>query len=166
MRGLSESARIRAAERHDVPLLLSLIRELAEYERAADEVLGTEELLHEALFGAEHVAEAVIAEVGGEPAGFALFFRTFSTWLCLPGLWLEDLYVAAGHRRSGVGRALLAHLAQLAVSRGYGRLEWSALQWNTPALDFYESIGASRLEEWRVFRLTGASLRDVASAKM
>ena len=141
---------------------MSLIRELALYERAADAVVGTEELLHTALFGSEAAAEAVIAEVGGEPAGFALFFRTFSTWLCLPGLWLEDLYVSPAHRRSGVGRALLTYLAQLAVKRGYGRVEWSVLHWNTPALDFYESIGARQMEEWRVLRLTGAPLRAVA----
>ena len=145
-----------------MPLLFALIRQLAEYERAADQVIGTEQLLFEALFGDDAVAEAVIAEVDGEPAGFALFYRTFSTWLCLPGLWLEDLFVSAAHRRGGIGSALLSHLAQLAISRGYRRLEWSALDWNTPALDFYESIGATRLAEWREFRLSGASLREVA----
>lgn len=145
-----------------MPLLFALIRELAEYERAADQVIGTEQLLFEALFGDDAVAEAVIAEVDGEPAGFALFYRTFSTWLCLPGLWLEDLFVSAAHRRGGIGSALLSHLAQLAISRGYRRLEWSALDWNTPALDFYESIGATRLAEWREFRLSGAALREVA----
>ncbi len=145
-----------------MPLLLALIRELAAYERAADQVLGTEELLSEALFGEDAVAEAVIAEVDGEPAGFALFYRTFSTWQCLPGMWLEDLFVSVAHRRGGIGRILLSHLARLAISRGYGRLEWSALEWNTPALDFYESIGATRLAEWREFRLSGASLREVA----
>ncbi len=145
-----------------MPLVLGFVRELAEYERAADHVLGTEELLAEALFGADPVAEALIADVAGRPAGFALFYRTFSTWLCLPGLWLEDLYVSPAQRRSGVGRALLAHLARLVLDRGYGRLEWSALRWNTPALDFYSSIGATELEEWQQYRLTGASLREAA----
>ena len=146
-------------------LLLALVRELAEYERAADQVLGTEELLAQALFGADPVAEAVVAELGREPVGFALFYRTFSTWLCLPGLWLEDLYVSPARRRSGVGRALLGHLAHLVLERGYGRLEWSALRWNTPALDFYSSIGAIELEEWQQFRLTGASLREMAAGR-
>jgi GNAT superfamily N-acetyltransferase len=165
VRALSEPVHIRAAQRADVPLVLSLVRELAGYERAADQVLGTEELLAEALFGADPVAETLIAEVAGRPAGFALFYRTFSTWLCLPGLWLEDLYVSPAHRRTGVGRALLAHLAGIALDRGYGRLEWSALGWNTPALDFYSSIGATELEEWQQYRLTGASLREAAAGR-
>lgn len=156
--------RIRPAVPTDVPLVFALIVELAEYERAAERVVGSEELLASALFGSEPVAEAVIAELESEagrgPVGFALFFRTFSTWLCLPGLWLEDLYVRPQHRRSGIGRILLAHVAQLAVDRGYGRVEWSALDWNTPTLAFYESIGATRLDEWRGFRLEGAALAD------
>jgi GNAT superfamily N-acetyltransferase len=165
VRALPEGVHIRAAQRADAPLLLALVRELAEYERAAHEVVGTEELLAEALFGDERVAEAAIAELDGRPAGFALFYRTFSTWLCLPGLWLEDLYVSRAHRRAGVGRALLAHVARITVERGYGRLEWSALRWNTPALDFYASIGAIVLEEWQQFRLSGASLREAAAGR-
>jgi GNAT superfamily N-acetyltransferase len=160
---LSAGVRIRAAERVDVPLIFSLIVELAEYERARDRVIGSEKMLRVALFGDDPVAEAVIAELDDRPVGFALYFRTFSTWLCRPGLWLEDLYVSPEHRRAGVGRELLAHLARLAVERGYGRVEWSALNWNTPALDFYEDIGAERLQEWQVHRLEGEALRRVAA---
>jgi GNAT superfamily N-acetyltransferase len=161
-------ARIRPAVAADVPLVSALIAELAEYERAAERVVGSEEQLESALFGSDPVAEAIIAELdsgadtGPDPVGFALFFRTFSTWLCLPGLWLEDLYVRPQHRRGGIGGILLAHVARLAVDRGYGRLEWSALRWNTPALRFYESIGATQLDEWEGFRLEGAALDDVA----
>jgi GNAT superfamily N-acetyltransferase len=170
---LTAPVRIRPAQPADVPLVFRLIVELAEYERAADRVAGSEELLESALFGPDPVAEAVIAELdsragaagaGHDPVGFALFFRTFSTWLCRPGLWLEDLYVSPAHRRSGVGGILLAHVAQLAVERGYGRVEWSALNWNTPAIQFYESIGAIRLNEWEAFRLEGSALADVAAA--
>ncbi len=158
MRGAGPRPLIRAATRSDVELLFSLVRELAEYERAAERVVGTPELLESALFGERPVAEAVVAELGGVPAGFALFFTTFSTWLCLRGMWLEDLYVSPEHRRAGIGAALLEHVARIAVERGYGRLEWSALNWNTPAIRFYEQMGAERLHEWQVFRLDGESL--------
>jgi GNAT superfamily N-acetyltransferase len=156
--------RIRPAEPADVELIFSLIVELAEYERARERIAGTPALLSSALFGHDPVAEAVIAELDDEPAGFALWFRTFSTWLCLPGLWLEDLYVAPGHRRAGVGRALLAHVARIAADNGYGRLEWSALDWNTPALEFYAGLGAERLREWEVHRLEGEALARLATA--
>ncbi len=159
---MSEAIGIRDAEPDDIELLFGWIVELADYERARDQVTGSRELLAAALFGREPSAEAVIAELDGEPVGFAAFFRTFSTWLCRPGLWLEDLYVPPQHRRSGVGGALLSHLAQLAVERGYGRLEWSALHWNTPALTFYESLGAKRLNEWHMFRLADDALERVA----
>ncbi len=139
-----------------------MIAELAEYERAREHVVGTPELLAEALFGARPAAEAVIAEVGGSGAGFALYYQTFSTWECRPGIWLEDLYVSPTHRGSGAGWALLCHLAQIAVERGYPRLEWAALDWNTPALDFYTRAGASLLEEWRIHRLAGDALERVA----
>jgi GNAT superfamily N-acetyltransferase len=161
---LSAGLRIRNAEPTDAELIFSLIVELADYERAADRVLGTRDLLEDALFGPEPVAEAVIAEVDGQAAGFALWFRTFSTWLCRPGLWLEDLYVSPHQRRGGVGRALLTHIARVAVERGYGRVEWSALHWNTPALDFYEAQGAELLHEWRVHRLEGDALERLAGA--
>jgi GNAT superfamily N-acetyltransferase len=160
---VSTSVRIRAAEPADVPLLLELIRELATYERAADRVTGTEADLADALFGERPTAEAVLAEVDGEPAGFALFFTTFSTWLCRPGIWLEDLFVRPDRRRAGVGRKLLSHLAALAVQRRCSRLDWSALTWNTLALDFYAGLGAERLDEWAVHRLEGPALERVAS---
>ena len=160
---MSGSLRIRDAEPSDVELTFSLVLELAEFERARERVVGTPEMLSSALFGEDRVAEAVIAEQDGAPVGFALWFRTFSTWLCLPGLWLEDLYVSPRHRRSGVGRALLEHVVGVAVERGYGRLEWSALDWNTPALEFYGGLGAERLEEWRVHRLEGEALTRLAA---
>ena len=159
---MSAGLRIREAEPADVALIFSLIVELADYERARERVVGTPELLAESLFGDDRVAEAVIAQVDGETAGFALWFRTFSTWLCRPGLWLEDLYVSPRLRRGGVGRALLGHVARVAVQRGYGRVEWSALHWNTLALDFYEALGAERLHEWQVHRLEGEALERVA----
>ncbi len=140
-----------------------MIVELAEYERARDSVVGTPELLAEALFGARPAAEAVIAELDGVRAGFALFYETFSTWECRPGIWLEDLYVSPQHRGSGLGWALLGRVARIAVERGYPRLEWSALDWNTPALDFYARAGASLLGDWRIHRLAGEALTQAAS---
>jgi GNAT superfamily N-acetyltransferase len=158
----SPPIRIRDAERGHVELIFSLIFELAEYERAPEQVVGTPELLDEALFGPHPSAEALIAELDCEPVGFALFHSTFSTWECRAGIWLEDLYVRPAHRRSGVGRVLLSHLAGIAVQRGCPRLEWAALDWNTPALEFYEQVGAERLEEWRMHRLEGPALQRVA----
>jgi len=155
--------------RSDVGLIFDWIVELAEYERAREMVRGTHELLEEALFGPRPTAEAVIAETfqddvaSWQPAGFALFHLTFSTWECRPGIWLEDLYVPPAQRRAGVGAALVSHLAKLTLARGYARLEWSALDWNTPALDFYAKIGASRLDEWKVHRLDAAALEAVAA---
>jgi GNAT superfamily N-acetyltransferase len=154
--------RIRPATPADVRILFSFIRELAEYERAPEQVTGSEEMLDVALFGPEPSAEALVAEVDGDAVGFALFHGTFSTWECLPGIWLEDLYVPPRWRRRGVGEALLAHLAAIAVDRGCARLEWAALDWNAPALTFYEKIGALRLTEWHVHRLDGAALARVA----
>ena len=161
--------RIRDVRREDVGLIFDWIVELADYERSRDLVRGTPELLEDALFGAEPSAEALIAEArddGGtswQSAGFALFHLTFSTWECRPGIWLEDLYVPPAQRRAGVGVALISHLARLTVARGYTRLEWSALDWNTPALDFYTKIGAARLDEWKVHRLDGPALDSVAA---
>jgi len=145
-------------------LLLGLIRELAEYERLSEEAAGTEEQLRGALFGERPVAEAAIAEREGEPIGFALWFTTFSTFLCLPGLWLEDLYVRPEHRGGGAGRTLLSHVARVAVDRGYGRLELAALHWNEPALGFYRSLGARSMEEWLTQRFEGSALRRLAEA--
>ncbi len=159
---MAASIHIRDAEPADVELIFTMIVQLAEYERARHHVTGTPELLADALFGSAPSAEALIAELDGKPAGLALFYRTFSTWECLPGLWLEDLYVPPAHRRAGVGRALLSRLARITLERGYTRLEWTALDWNTPALDFYEQLGAQRLEEWTTHRLHGPALARVA----
>jgi GNAT superfamily N-acetyltransferase len=154
---------IRSAARADVPALLGLIRELAVYERLEDQVLATEELLAEGLFGERPAAEALIAERDSEPAGYALWFTTFSTFVGKPGIWLEDVFVLPAHRRAGLGRALLARVAAVAVERDCGRLEWSALHWNEPALAFYRSLAAEPLREWIVHRLTGDALQRLAA---
>lgn len=153
---------IRPAIPSDVPLVLSLIRELAAYEKLEHEVVATEADLERALFGERAVAEAVIAEVGGEPAAYALFFPNFSTFLGKPGLYLEDLYVRPAFRGRGIGRALLQHLAGLAVARGWGRMDWAVLDWNTPAIGFYERLGARILPDWRTCRITGEALEALA----
>jgi GNAT superfamily N-acetyltransferase len=156
--------RIRAAAPGDAPLIHGLIRELAEYERLADQVVGTEADIDRHLFGERPAAEAVVAELDGEPAGFALFFTTFSTFLSRPGIWLEDVFVRPEHRRAGIGRALVEHLAAIAIDRGCGRLEWSALDWNEPALAFYRELGARPLQDWIVHRLDGDALRSLGAA--
>lgn len=153
---------IRPGTEDDVPLILSLIRELAEYERLSHEVVATEEMLRDSLFGERRVAEVLIGYAGGEPAAFALFFHNFSTFLGRPGIYLEDLYVRPEFRGSGAGRALLVRLASIAGERGCGRLEWSVLDWNEPAIGFYESIGASPVSGWTVYRVTGEALEDLA----
>ncbi len=156
--------RVRAAHEGDVGLLLELIGELAEYERLTHEAVGTEELLREHLFGERPAAEAAIAEDGGgEPVGFVLWFTTFSTFLSRPGVWVEDLFVRPEHRGAGTGRALLAHVARVAVERGYGRLELSALDWNEPALGFYASLGGVSKDEWKLQRFEGEALRALAT---
>jgi GNAT superfamily N-acetyltransferase len=159
---LNAGLHIRAATPADVELIFALILQLAEYERARAQVTGSVELLEAALFGSPPRAEAVIAELDGEAAGFALFYGTFSTWECRPGIWLEDLYVPPERRRSGVGGALLSHLARIAVERGCARLEWAALDWNALALDFYQRLGATCLDEWQLHRLDGQRLALVA----
>jgi|UniRef100_UPI0035CC1524 GNAT superfamily N-acetyltransferase len=153
---------IRPATPADVPLILQLVRELAEFEREPDKVVATEPLLHEALFGAHKAAEAVIAELDGKPAGMALFFHNFSTWTGWRGLYLEDLYVTPEARGAGVGKALLQHLAALAVERGCTRFEWSVLDWNEKAIAFYTAMGAKPMEEWTVYRVTGEALVALA----
>jgi GNAT superfamily N-acetyltransferase len=153
----------RAARAEDVEFAFSMIVALAEYERAPDAVTGSPELLDEALFGEKPAAEAAIAERDGQRIGFALFHGTFSTWECRPGIWLEDLFVMPEHRRGGAGEALLRHVAQIAVERGCTRLEWVALDWNEPALTFYEKLGAEVLEDWLQHRLDGARLRAFAA---
>src|SRR6188472_2520368 len=149
---------IRRATPQDVPLILTFLRELATYEKLAHEVVATESEMHAALFGDRPVVETVIATLDGEPVGYALFFPTFSTFLAKPGLYLEDLYVRPAARGSGVGRKLLEHLARITVERGWGRLEWSVLDWNEPSIAFYKKMGARPMDEWTVFRLTGDSL--------
>jgi GNAT superfamily N-acetyltransferase len=159
---------IREAWPEDVELIFGWISDLAEYERAGHKVTGTPKLLETALFGPAPSAEAVIAETRSAPdtstgpGGFALFYRTFSTWECRPGIWLEDLYVPPEHRRAGIGGALISHLAELTLARGCTRLEWAALDWNEPALNFYVNIGASLLADWRMHRLDGDALARVA----
>lgn len=154
---------IRPATRDDVPLLLGLIGELADYERLRHEVVLDAELLERHLFGERPAAEAVLAEIGGEAVGYALFFPTFSTFLGRPGIWLEDVFVRPARRGAGVGGALLAHVASVAVERECGRLEWSALDWNEPALAFYRGLGARRMTEWQLHRLDGGALAAVAA---
>lgn len=154
---------LRLATREDVPLILALIRELAEYEREPDAVLADEALLAANLFGERPGAEVVIAQADGRPAGFALFFHNFSTWLGRRGLYLEDLFVRPEFRGRGVGQVLMAYLAKLAIERGCGRFEWSVLDWNTPAIDFYRSLGAVGMDEWTVQRVTGDALQALAN---
>jgi GNAT superfamily N-acetyltransferase len=149
---------IRPAAPPDVPVIADLIRQLARYEKLEQEVAMTEELLAAGLFGPRPYAEAVIAEESGQPIGFALFFHNFSTFLARPGIYLEDLFVVPERRGHGIGRALLMHLAKLAVERGCGRLEWAVLNWNQDAIGFYESLGARPNSEWTVYRLTGEAL--------
>jgi len=153
---------IRSATALDVPLIYRLICELAEYERLRHAVRATVEDLREALFGPRPGCEAVVAALDRADVGFALFFHNFSTFAGRSGLYLEDLYVRPAARGRGVGKALLAHLARLAVDRGCGRMEWAALDWNEPAVRFYEGLGAEKLDEWRLFRLTEDALRRVA----
>ena len=157
--------RIRTATLADVPIILRLIRGLAEYERLLDECVATEEQLHETLFGAHPQAEVVIAEWGGEPAGFALFFHNYSTWEARRGLYLEDLFVRPAFRGRGLGRLLLEHLARVAVARGCGRFEWSVLDWNEPAIGFYRALGARPMSDWTVMRMDGDALRTLAAER-
>ena len=153
---------IRRAAPIDVPVLLQLVHELAAYEKEPDAVVATEDDLHEALFGDDPSAEAHVAEAGGEVVGFALWYRSFSTWQGKPGLWLEDLYVRPAHRGAGFGKALLAALAQVCVERGWTRFEWWVLDWNTPAQAFYRSLGAKPEDDWTVWRVDGDALTSLA----
>ncbi|PWB72393.1 MAG: N-acetyltransferase [Holophagae bacterium] len=152
----------RFATAADVPVILELIRELAEYERLSHEVVADEGLLQESLFGCRRVAEVIIAEEHGEALAFALFFHNFSTFVGRPGIYLEDIYVRPRARGRGIGRALLVLLAKIAVERGCGRMEWSVLDWNEPAIGFYRKLGAAAMDEWTVFRLAGPALERLA----
>ncbi len=151
---------LRPAEERDIGVILEFIQDLADYERLSHEVVATETLLQRNLFGERPVAEAVIAEYDDNPAGFALFFLTFSTVLAKPGIFLEDLFVRPSVRGKGIGKALLRYLAHLAVERDCGRVEWAVLDWNEPAIRFYEKLGAAPLAEWSVYRLAGSALRE------
>lgn len=154
---------IRLATARDVPLILQFIKGLAEYEKLTPEVTATEDLLRETLFGSRQVAEVIIGEYRGEPVGFALFFHTYSTFLARPGIYLEDLFVKPEMRGRGFGRVLLAYLAKLAHERKCGRVEWSVLDWNDPSIQFYRTLGATAMDEWTMYRLTGAALTNLAA---
>lgn len=163
MTRLSGSISVRAVEEHEVALVLGFIRELAEFEHLAHEVVATEEQLRQALFGLRPVAEVVFACVDREPVGFALFFHSFSTFLGRPGLYLEDLFVRPSQRGQGVGRYLLRWLARRALERGCGRLEWAVLDWNSAAIGFYRKLGAELKEEWKTCRVAGTALEALAA---
>jgi GNAT superfamily N-acetyltransferase len=154
--------RIRAAVPADAPVILEMIRALAEYEKAPNDAVVTEEQIRQTLFGAHRSAEVVLACEGEVPVGFAVFFHNYSTWLGRAGLYLEDLFVRPDARERGYGRRLLAHLAMLAEQRGCLRMEWSVLDWNAPAIGFYRAIGANPMDEWTVYRLTGPALSALA----
>ena len=158
-----DNLRIVPARPDDVPVILALIRALGEYERLSHEVVATEEQLRAHLFRERPVAEVVLAYVDETVVGFALFFHNFSTFLGRPGLYLEDLFVVPEWRGRGIGKRLLVHLAELAVERGCGRMEWNVLDWNEPAIRFYERMGARIMKEWKLCRLTGESLSRVAA---
>ena len=153
---------VRPATAADVPLILEFIRGLAEYERLPEQVVATEARLHATLFGPRPAAEVLLAHLGTEPAGLALFFQNYSTFLARPGIYLEDLFVRPELRGRGIGRVLLRELARLAVVRDCGRLEWSVLDWNVDAIGFYRKLGAEPMDEWTVFRLTGSALDQLA----
>jgi len=154
---------IRPAVRADAPEIARLIRALADYEKLSDQAVGTPAMIEAQLFGPRPAAEAFMALAGGRAVGFALFFATFSTFLCKPGLYLEDLFVEPGHRGAGIGKALLRRLAALAVERSCGRFEWRVLDWNTPSIRFYESLGATLMPEWQLVRMTAPQFARLAS---
>ena len=152
---------IRSAAPADIPAVLALIRELAEYEHLSHVCIATEELLSSHLFGEAPVAEAMVAVVDNRVVGYAIYFRTFSTFLALPGIYLEDIYVQPVHRRVGLGKAMLIEICRIAKRRGYGRVEWAVLKWNAPSIQFYELLGAEPLNEWQTYRLSGEALDRV-----
>ncbi len=153
---------IEPANERDVPIILDFIRKLAEYEKLSHLVIATEANIREHVFGTNPVAEVLLAYWDGVPVGLALYFRNFSTFLGQPGIYLEDLFVEPEHRGKGIGKALLARLAKIAVERGYGRLEWAVLDWNTPSIEFYRSLGAVPQDAWTGYRLTGDALSRLA----
>jgi GNAT superfamily N-acetyltransferase len=159
----AQALRIAPSVPADVPAIYAMIRELAEYEKLLHEMEASEEDVRRALFGSPASAYALVARLNGEAVGFALYFHTFSTFVGRPGIWLEDLYVRPAWRKQGVGGKLLARLAQITIERNYGRLEWSVLDWNQPAIDVYKAIGAKPKEEWTIMRMTGESLKQLAA---
>jgi GNAT superfamily N-acetyltransferase len=161
---VSAALEIRPATADDVPLVLSFVKQLADYEKLSHMVVATEASLREALFGEQPGAEVLLAFAEGEPVGFAVYFHNFSTFLGRRGLWLEDIFVRPERRGHGYGKALLLAVARIAQERGCGRFEWAALDWNTPAWDFYRSLGATPLEDWTIFRVTGAALEKLAGS--
>jgi GNAT superfamily N-acetyltransferase len=160
---MSTSLTLRPATLADIPTIFQLIQALAEYEKLSHAVTGSIQQLQEHLFGPRPYAEAILAKWEQHPVGFALFFHTYSTFLTQPSLYLEDIFVLPDYRRQGIGEALIRSLAQTAVERGCGRLEWSVLDWNAPAIAFYDKLGATLLHEWRICRLTGKSLHQLAT---
>jgi GNAT superfamily N-acetyltransferase len=159
---MSEALRLAPAREADLPLVLAFIRKLAEYEKLSHSVTATEDSLRRSLFGERPAAEAILAYWNDQPAGFAVFFHNFSTFLGRPGLYLEDLYVDPEYRGRGIGKALLLHLVRLARERGCGRMEWAVLDWNRPAIEFYKKLGAVALDEWTTYRLTSGALELLA----
>jgi GNAT superfamily N-acetyltransferase len=159
-----EKFTLHSARPEDVGEIVAFIRELAEYEKLSNEMIATEESIGEWLFGQQPAAEVIIARIARQPAGFALFFTSFSTFLGRPGIYLEDLFVRPEFRGQGIGKGLLQHLAGIACQRGYGRLEWAVLDWNEPSIKFYEQMGAVAMNDWITYRVSGAGLRLMAQA--
>ena len=166
MKTLAPTFEIRTATLADVGTILQLIRDLATYERAPNEVTATEGQLREILFGKKPAAEVLLALADGLPVGFAVYFHNFSTWLGRPGLYLEDLFVKPEERGKGYGRALLVHLGRIARDRRCGRMEWAVLNWNEPAIEFYRKLGAKPMDEWTVYRLTSDGIRALADSNL
>ncbi len=163
---MAQNFEIRQATIGDAPLILSYIKKLAVYEKLAHRVTATEEILRDTLFGERRYAEVVIGYHGSEPVGFALYFHNFSTFLGKPGIYLEDLFIDEEHRGKGYGKAMLVYLSRLARERNCGRLEWAVLDWNEPSIKFYKSLGAEPMNEWKVFRLTGEALDNLANERV
>lgn len=159
---MADSITLRSATEADVPQILAFIEGLAEFEKLSHACVATQEELSRTLFGARPFAEVILADIDNTPSGFALFFHSYSTFRARPGIYLEDLYVLPSHRGKGIGKALLKELARLAVERGCARLEWSVLDWNEPAIHFYNSLGAEAQDEWTIFRVTGDALARLA----
>jgi len=158
----TQSIRIEPATERDIPLILTFIKELAEYERLSEQCVATEALLRETLFGEKKFAEVVIAYYEDKPAGFEIFFHNFSTFLACPGIYLEDLFVFPNFRGKGIGKALLVYLARIAKERNCGRFEWAVLDWNEPSIAFYKKLGAIPLDDWTTFRVAGKALDTLA----